>query len=199
MSDATRPGPSLATRPDPVPAGQPDPMAAGQPDPVPAGPVPVAPASPVLIAQPDRLTRFFDRVATGSPVWLAPAALAGCMAGATGYTLLVDPADVGAGDLPTCLVKYTTGFVCPGCGGTRAFWFLLHADLSSAARHHAMFVFAVPFLLYVYLAWAGRRLFSWRLPQLRIGPRAIGSFLGAWGLFTVLRNLPWEPFTRFFV
>ena len=34
-----------------------------------------------------------------------------------------------------------------------------------AARHHALFVFAVPFLLYMYFAWAGRRLFGWQLPQ----------------------------------
>ncbi|HET9518773.1 MAG TPA: DUF2752 domain-containing protein, partial [Actinoplanes sp.] len=95
--------------------------------------------------------------------------------------------------------KYTTGVVCPGCGGTRAAWFLLHGDLPAAARHHLLFVFAVPLLLYVYAAWAGRRMFGWRLPPFEISPRALGISLGVWGVWSVLRNLPWEPFTWFYV
>jgi hypothetical protein len=146
-----------------------------------------------------RVTRLLERAWTGSPLWVAPAALFACMAGAAGYTLIVDPTQTSADAAPTCLLKYTTGFVCPGCGGTRAAWYLLHGDLPAAARHHALFVFAVPFLLYLYVAWSGQRLFGWRLRQLRLTPRAIGWFLAAWGVFTVLRNLPWAPFTWFYV
>ena len=58
---------------------------------------------------------------------------------------------------------------------------------------------AVPFLLYMYVAWAGRRMFGWRLPQLTLSPRAIGIFLAVWGVWSVLRNLPWAPFTMFYV
>jgi hypothetical protein len=149
--------------------------------------------------RPDRLGSFVDRLVHRSPVWLAPAALLTCMAGAVGFTLAFDPTDSAAGDPPSCLLKYTTGFVCPGCGGTRAAWYLLHADLPAAARHHLVFVFAVPFLLWMYVAWAGRRVFGWRIPQLDLSPMTLGVFLGVWGLWSVLRNLPWEPFTWFFV
>ncbi len=149
--------------------------------------------------EPDRLTRFVTRVAARSPFWLAPVAVFGCLAAATAYTLVTDPAAARADASPACLVKYVTGFDCPGCGGTRAAWYLLHGDLPAAARHHLVFVFAVPFLLYLYAAWAGKRLFGLRLPPLRLSPAVLGWFLGAWGLFSVLRNLPWEPFTRFFV
>jgi hypothetical protein len=149
--------------------------------------------------RPDRVTRFVQRMWTASPVWAAPVALLACMAGAAGYTLLTEPASAAAGDAPTCLLKYTTGFVCPGCGGTRAAWFLLHAELPAAARHHALFVFAVPFLLYMYLAWAGNRLFRWRLPQLTISPAVLIAFVAVWGVWSVLRNLPWAPFTAFYV
>jgi hypothetical protein len=149
--------------------------------------------------RPDRLGSFFDRVVHRSPVWVAPAALLTCMAGAVGFTLAFDPTDSAAGDPPSCLLKYTTGFICPGCGGTRAAWYLLHADLPAAARHHLVFVFAVPFLLWMYVAWAGRRVFGWRIPQLDLSPRTLGVFLGVWGLWSVARNLPWEPFTWFFV
>ena len=147
----------------------------------------------------DRFTRLVHRIWYRSPVWAAPAALLVCMGGAAGYTLISDPVHAGAGDPPTCLLKLTTGFVCPGCGGTRAAWYLLHGDLPAAARHHAVFVFAVPFLLYMYVAWAGRRMFGWRLPQLDLSPKAIGIVLAVWGVWSVARNLPWAPFTSFYV
>ncbi len=149
--------------------------------------------------RPDVLTRLAQRMWTRSPVWAAPLALLACMGGAAGYTLLSNPVDAGAGEPPTCLLKFATGFVCPGCGGTRAAWYLMHADLPAAARHHAVFVFAVPFLVYLYVAWAGQRLFGWRLRQLSISPRVLVTFLVVWGAWSILRNLPWAPFTAFYV
>lgn len=146
-----------------------------------------------------RMTRLVDGLRARTPRWAAPLAALGCIGGALGYTLWSNPAASGADAIPTCLVKLTTGFDCPGCGGTRAAWYLMNGDLPAAARHHLLFVFAVPFVIYMYVAWAGRLAFGWNLPQLRIGPRAIAVFLGAWGLFMVLRNLPWEPFTYFYV
>lgn len=150
-------------------------------------------------AQPDRLTRLINGLWARSPRWLAPVAVLGCIGAAAGYTVVTDPTNSAAEAIPTCLLKLTTGLDCPGCGGTRAFWYLLNGDVGAAARHHLLFAFAVPFLIYVYLAWAGQRLFRWRLPQLRITPTAIGWFLGAWLAFSVLRNLPWAPFTWFYV
>jgi hypothetical protein len=149
--------------------------------------------------RPDPVTRFVQRVWTRSPIWAAPVAMLACMGGAVGYTLATHPAAAGAGDAPTCLLKYTTGFVCPGCGGTRAAWYLLHGDLPAAARHHLLFVFAVPFLVYMYVAWAGNRLFNWRIPQFKPSPAALGVFMAAWAVFSIARNLPWAPFTSLYV
>ena len=149
--------------------------------------------------EPDRVTRLVQRFWTRSPVWAAPVAMLVCMGGAVGYTLVSHPAQADAGAAPTCLLKLTTGFCCPGCGGTRAAWYLLHGDIPAAARHHAIFTFAVPFLLYMYVAWAGKRLFNWKLPQLTIGPRTMIAFVAVWGVWSVLRNLPWAPFTAFYV
>ncbi|HET8661941.1 MAG TPA: DUF2752 domain-containing protein [Micromonosporaceae bacterium] len=148
---------------------------------------------------PDRFTLFFTRLWARSPRWAAPVAILACIAGASGYVLAVDPTDANADAVPTCLLKLTTGFDCPGCGGTRAFWYVLHGSIPAAARHHALFVFGLPFLLYAYIAWAGREVFRWRLPMPRVTPRAVGFFLAAWGVFTVLRNLPWAPFTWLYV
>ncbi|GAA1606422.1 DUF2752 domain-containing protein [Actinoplanes couchii] len=149
--------------------------------------------------QPDRLTRLVNRLADKSPVWLAPLAIMACAGGAVGFTLATDPASAAAGDQPSCLLKYLTGFVCPGCGGTRAAWFLLHGDLTAASRHHLLFVFAVPFLIYLYVAWAGRKVFGWKLPELSISPAVMITFMAVWGVWSILRNLPWTPFTAFYV
>jgi hypothetical protein len=157
------------------------------------------PVPAYLVPQPDRFSTFVVRLAERVPRWLGPASVATCMGGAVAYTLLADPTATSADKVQTCLVKLTTGFDCPGCGGTRAFWYLLHGNIPAAARHHAVFVFAVPFLLYLFVAWTADMVFRRKLPPLRITPKTISVFLAAWFVFAVARNLPWEPFTWFFV
>jgi uncharacterized protein DUF2752 len=179
------------------------PLPAALPAAVPAAPD--EPAQPVALPphyyygyQPPpkgRFARFIDRL----PAWSGPAGVAGIIGGGIAYTLLMRPTAADATSTPTCIVKLLTGFDCPGCGGTRAAWYLLHGDVPAAARHHAIFTFAVPFLLYMYVAWAGKRLFNWKLPQLTIGPRTMIAFVAVWGVWSVLRNLPWAPFTAFYV
>ena len=155
-----------------------------------------APQPPYFIPPPPgRFTRLIAR----SPRWLAPVAVLGCLAAATGYVTIANPTESTSDAPPTCLLKLTTGLDCPGCGGTRAFWYMIHGDLPAAARHHALFIFAVPFLVYLYVAWAGKRVFGKTLPSLRITPLMIGVFLAAWLGFSILRNLPWVPFTWFYV
>ncbi|MCN0180742.1 DUF2752 domain-containing protein [Salinispora arenicola] len=149
--------------------------------------------------EPDRLTRFVLRLQERTPRWVVPLAALGCVGAGIGYTLLFDPTRSAPDAAPTCLLKLTTGLDCPGCGGTRALWYVLHADLPAAARHHVLLVFALPFLAYLFVAWAGRQAFGWRLPELRIGNKLIGAVLAVWFAFSVVRNLPWAPFTAFYV
>lgn len=156
-------------------------------------------AYPVSYAPPPgRFSGFLLRLWARAPRWLAPAAILACFAGAVGFVLIREPTD-GAFDETTCLLKFTTGYDCPGCGGTRAFFYLVQGNLPAAARHHLVLVFAAPFLVYMYLAWAGNQIFRWRLPQLRPGPVTVGVVMASLGVFTVLRNLPWAPFTWFYV
>jgi len=185
--------PQSAHAPHPGPEGYPYPAGAqgGQPG------DPAAWAAAYQAPQPDRFSLFVARLYDRAPRWAVPLAALGCIGAAVAYTLVADPTQSSADARPSCLLKLTTGFTCPGCGGTRAAWYLLHGDLGAAARHHLLFVFAVPFLIYMYVAWAGRTAFGWRLPQLQLSPKVLGLFLAAWGVFTVVRNLPWEPFTLF--
>jgi hypothetical protein len=185
----------------PQPGGRSEPASPGVADAtfVPAGEASAYPGMPAYLGRSHRFTGFFTRLWRRTPRWAAPAAIVGCLGAAAGYTLWTDPTDGGADAVPTCLFKLTTGLACPGCGGTRAFWFLLHGDLPAAARHHLVFVFAVPFLIYAYVAWAGHLMFGWRLPTLRLSGRTVAVFFAAWFAFSVLRNLPWQPFTMFAV
>ncbi|MFF0154154.1 DUF2752 domain-containing protein [Micromonospora sp. NPDC005203] len=160
---------------------------------------PTTPAGGYPAPQPDRLTRFVLRLYESSPRWAVPLAAVGCVAAGMGYALLSNPADAPPDAAPTCLLKLTTGLDCPGCGGTRALWYVLHADLPAAARHHFLFVFALPFLAYLFVAWAANQAFGWRLPELRISSKVIVGFMGGWLAFSVLRNLPWAPFTSLYV
>lgn len=146
----------------------------------------------------NRLTRFFVRMNARMP-WAAPVAIATCFAGAASYVLVTNPTDAGANDISTCIVKLTTGLDCPGCGGTRAFYYLMTGNIPEAARHHAFAVFAAPFLVWLYVAWAVKRVTGKQIPTPTIGPKVLGLFLGAWAVWMVLRNLPFAPFTSLYV
>ncbi|MGY4912825.1 DUF2752 domain-containing protein [Micromonospora aurantiaca (nom. illeg.)] len=147
----------------------------------------------------DRLTRLVMRLHARAPRWAVPLAALGCVGLGVAYALISDPTRSDPDAAPTCLLKLTTGLDCPGCGGTRALWYVLHGDLPAAARHHFLFVFALPFLTWLFVAWAGNRAFGWKLPEAQFSPKVIGVFLAAWGVFSVVRNLPWAPFTSLYV
>jgi hypothetical protein len=147
----------------------------------------------------DRFSEFVVRTVDRAPRWVGPLASAGGIGMAVAYTFLVRPNSVWAGAHSTCIVRILTGFDCPGCGGTRAAWYLMHGDLLEAARNHAPLVFATPFLVYMYLVWALNSTFGWNLPQLRLSTRSLMFFMAGWAVFSLLRDLPWAPFSFFYV
>ena len=93
------------------------------------------------------------------------------------------------GFYPVCMFHQLTGLNCPGCGGTRSVYALLHGNLALALKDNALFV--------VVLAAAVLR-GSWFAVKNRLR-QPIGTFVPTWILwallviavvFTVLRNLP---------
>jgi len=156
-------------------------------------------AYPYPVREPGRISRFLTKVNNQAP-WVAPAGVALLIGGGVAYTLLMDPTNASASSTPTCLLRLLTGFDCPGCGGTRAAWYLMHGDLPAAARHHAPLVFATPFLAYMDVAWAAKKVFRRELvPLFRPRNLTVFVFLGAWLAFSIARNLPWAPFNWFWV
>jgi hypothetical protein len=144
----------------------------------------------------------FDRLmyaAWTRPAWLAPLAVLGCMAAAFTYVLQNNPTDAHGDPLGPCAFKALTGYDCPGCGGTRMVWYLLHGNIYEAARYHVVALLAVPVLVWTYIVWTVQRLTGYKLPTKRIPLGVILGYLIAWFVFAVLRNLPWAPFHWFYV
>ncbi|WP_326564113.1 DUF2752 domain-containing protein [Micromonospora peucetia] len=140
-----------------------------------------------VTAAPDRMMR------RGASVVAAVA-----LAAAVGFVLRFDPTDRVADPTGPCLWHSLTGINGPGCGGTRMFYYLLHGELAEAARHHLAALVVVPFVAYLGVrflasAWLGRE-----LPALRLPPWIYGAYIAFFMLYsTVLRNLPWMPFSWF--
>ncbi len=89
--------------------------------------------------------------------------------------------------LPPCLFHALTGFYCPGCGTTRAFWYLVHGHPLRALGENALFMLLLPFVLYDLGAVLTRR---WNAISTRLRPWSLWTLLAVVVLFTVLRNVP---------
>jgi hypothetical protein len=145
--------------------------------------------SRVLIAN-----RFHDVMTTPPRInrtsalpWMAAAVLG--LAGVMGLAVLFFFNPSTNGFYPVCLFHQWTGLNCPGCGGTRSAYALLHGRLVTAFHDNALFLFCLAF-------GAGRA--SWMgIRKLRNQPAVPWwSPWMLWGLlgltlgFAVVRNLP---------
>ncbi len=102
----------------------------------------------------------------------------------------------GATSFPVCPFYAITGLYCPGCGTLRSLHALLHADLRSAFGFNAVTVLLAPMLVVAWLSVGVAGIGGRRLPRLWNVPRWMGYAIAvAVGLFWILRNLPWAPFS----
>ena len=98
---------------------------------------------------------------------------------------------------PKCPTHLLTGIHCPGCGTGRAAHFLLTGRPLEAVQCNLFAPFLLPFLVVI----AFRGLLAWALrtpPSNRRPVRAVWLWLlvAALIIYTVLRNIPVEPFNR---
>jgi len=124
-------------------------------------------------------------------------ALATCAcAGASAFVYAVDPNRHAV--YPQCLLYNATGLYCAGCGATRAIHALFHGRVLEALHDNALFIAALPLLLYIAGSYA---LTAWRAnawPQISVDShklmrRGVWIFLLMMA-FMILRNLPGQPF-----
>ena len=83
-----------------------------------------------------------------------------------GMLLVFDP-HAGIPYLPVCPFRMVTGWDCPGCGGLRASWSLIHGDVRAAWAENALIFLVLPALtlgLFLWFRAAISRRLAFRLP-----------------------------------
>jgi Protein of unknown function (DUF2752) len=117
-------------------------------------------------------------------------------AGVSLFVYAVDPSRHAV--YPQCILYNTTGLYCAGCGATRAVFALLHGRVLDALHDNALFVAALPWLLYLagwYLvrAWRDNAWPEVFVDTRKVAWRGAGIFL-VMITFMIVRNLPGAPF-----
>ena len=93
------------------------------------------------------------------------------------------------GFYPVCAFHELTGLNCPGCGGTRAAYQLLHGDVLQALHDNALFVLLLPALAGRGAWFAVRKIHNRPVAEF-LTPKLLWTFLVVAVVFTVIRNLP---------
>lgn len=63
-----------------------------------------------------------------------------------------------------CVMRTLTGYVCPGCGGTRAAFALMHGHILLSLLYHPIVLYATLILLWFVISQSIERLSRGRLP-----------------------------------
>ncbi|WP_410673457.1 DUF2752 domain-containing protein [Amycolatopsis sp. cmx-4-68] len=105
-----------------------------------------------------------------------------------------DPTTPG-GFLPVCPTKALFGIDCPGCGGMRMAYSLMHGDIPAALHYNAVSFVVVLLFVWSTVGWTvgrlrGRAVNSWL--HWRRTPLVFSVVFAVW---FVIRNLPFAPFT----
>ena len=91
-----------------------------------------------------------------------------------------------------CIVNKTTGLHCPGCGGQRAFHALLHGQVAHAAQNNLLIFLVLPVAgIKLTEELSGTKIF----PAVFYSRKVVLSILVLVILFSILRNIPVEPFS----
>ena len=93
------------------------------------------------------------------------------------------------GFYPICLFHKLTGLNCPGCGGTRSLYALLHGNFALALKDNALFVVLLAAVA-TRGAWFGTKKILRRPAGQFFPAKIVWALLAVAVIFTVLRNLP---------
>jgi len=117
----------------------------------------------------------------------------GLAAGAT-FLFFFNPASPANQFFPKCPFRLLTGFLCPGCGSTRAFYHLLHLHPVTAFKFNPLMVLTLPFIIYGILGFTRSALTGKPQRRVFIPPIYLWAWLVLLIFFWIFRNTPWYPF-----
>jgi hypothetical protein len=89
---------------------------------------------------------------------------------------------------PICPFYAVTHLLCPGCGGTRALYYLLHGNLAEAWHFNALVTLGAPTLLAWFVYWYSSVTLRHRAPRLQLHWSAITFLFLLAGAFVIVRN-----------
>jgi hypothetical protein len=89
---------------------------------------------------------------------------------------------------PRCPFHALTHLLCPGCGGTRALYHLLHLHLGEALRYNALVTALFPLALAWFIFWYYSNVRYGRSPAVRLPRVALVCFFAVVTLFAAARN-----------
>ena len=98
--------------------------------------------------------------------------------------LFVPPGSPHAKWLPRCMFYQTTGLYCPGCGATRALSAMLHGDVLASLHNNLLLFPLLALIAYLFMK-----------PQTTFKRPVAIAIVAVVVAFTVLRNIPFAPFT----
>lgn len=98
--------------------------------------------------------------------------------------LVAPPGSPHAKWLPKCMFHQLTGLYCPGCGATRALSAMLRGDIRSS-MHNNLLLFPLLALIAVLIV----------KPEISLKRPVAVAIVAVVLLFTILRNIPFAPFT----
>jgi hypothetical protein len=90
---------------------------------------------------------------------------------------------------PLCPFYATTHLLCPGCGGTRALYQLLHLNFSAAWHYNALVTVAAPLFLVWFALWYSSVMRRGRAPEFRMPIPAMVCLYVVVVSFAVARNI----------
>lgn len=97
-----------------------------------------------------------------------------------------------------CVFKHVTGYNCSGCGTQRALHCLLHLEIEKAWYYNAFFVFFLPYYLYLTYVFIETYIVKRSVPDsFFLHKKFVIPFVILLIVFAILRNIPFEPFSRF--
>lgn len=118
---------------------------------------------------------------------LAGAVAVAAVLGAVAVVYFFNPSTHGF--YPICLFHAMTGLNCPGCGGTRSLYALLHGHFELALKDNALFILLLPVVALRGAWFAGKKSLGQPAGQF-VPVKSLWWLLVIAVVFTVLRNLP---------